>query len=76
MHKYQFDAIEIDFLGRSITPAGVKPPNKELLTSWKLEKKQNFRSPRRPCVVILVSSVTTEIIFQDCQKTGTIRQTP
>ena len=25
MHKYQFDATEIDFLGRTFTPQGVKP---------------------------------------------------
>ena len=47
MHKYQFDAIEIDFLGRTISPAGVKPPNKELLTSWKLEKKTKFPKSKK-----------------------------
>ena len=38
MHKCHFGATEIDFLGRTITPEGVKP-QKERITNF-LEKNQ------------------------------------
>ena len=65
MHKCHFGATEIDFLGRTITPEGVKPQKKRILTSW---KRQNSQSPRRLCNVILVSSTITGIIYQDYPK--------
>ena len=65
MHKCHFGATEIDFLGRTITPEGVKPQKNESPTSL---KKQNSRSLRRSYNVILVSSITTGTIYRDYPK--------
>ena len=45
MHKCHFGATEIDFLGRTITPQGVKPQKQNVQNF--LEKKTNFRSRKR-----------------------------
>ena len=44
MHKCHFGAKEIDFLGRTITPQGVKPRNRMCKTFW---KRSNSRSRKR-----------------------------
>ena len=46
MHKCHFGAKEIDFLGRTITPQGVKPQKQMYKTFW---KKPNSQSRKRLC---------------------------
>ena len=65
MHKCHFGATEIDFLGRTITPEGIKP-QKESITNF-LEKL-NSRNPKRTCKDTLDSSITTETTYRVCQK--------
>ena len=45
MHKCHFGETEIDFLGRTLTPEGVKP-QKERITNF-LEKKTKFTKSKK-----------------------------
>ena len=64
MPKCHFSATETNFLGRTITREGVKPKKGRITKG----ENENFQSPRRPCNDILVSLITTGIIFQEYQK--------
>ena len=64
-HKCHFGATETDFLGRTVTPEGVKP-QKESITNF-LEKTKFLKS-KRPSNDTLGSSITTETTYRDCQK--------
>ena len=49
LHKCHFGATETNFLGRTITPQGVKPQRQDVQNV--LEKNTNFRSRKRLCNV-------------------------
>ena len=65
MQKCHFGATEIDFLGRTITPQGVKPQKERVM---KFLEKTKFPKSKRHCKDILDSSIITGIIFPDCPK--------
>ena len=63
MHKCHFGAREIDFLGRTITPQGVKPQRHIAFKTFL--KKPNFRSQKRPYKDVWDSWTTTKTTSQD-----------
>ena len=69
MHKCHFGATEIDFLGRTITPEGVKPQKKtnyQLLGKNEITEVLVFQLLKRDEKVL----VTTELVeqFNDINK--------
>ena len=67
MHKCHFGATELDFLGRTITPEGLKF-QKERFTNF-LEKPE-LRSLTRSYNVILASLITTQILTKIIRNIG------
>ena len=63
MQKCHFGATEIDYLGRTITPEGVKPQKQNVQNFL---ERPNFRSRKRLYRVIRVFLTVTETMSQDC----------
>ena len=65
MHKRHFGATEIDFLGRTITPAGVKPQRPRVQNFFGI---RNSRNQKRHSNVTWDSSITIETTSQGSRK--------
>ena len=63
MRKCQFGATEIDFLGRTITPQGVKPQRQNVQNSLEETK---FPKSKKALQRYLGFLITTETMSQDC----------
>ena len=61
MHKCHFGATKIDFLGRTVTPEGVKPLKKR----YQLPRKTNFRKSRKT-TRFLQTKIITPPLWNAC----------